>query len=193
MKNFELKKEHIERAKTYMPIQDKVNLSKKIAELCIKDAEVKEEDKIFALPPEVVEDLGVKAVLLQNVLLNYYFDIELDEKRDGYEQYDYFNRKNLLNQIERFKAEGDVKNKVYDLLADYKDFKRMVDVEIYNLKTSRNDTLIRILNGISLLAAEKYTDDPEYFKKMIEDLGEAIDKLAAESQKQTETDGEINA
>lgn len=193
MKNFELKKEHIERAKTYMPIQDKVNLSKKIAELCIKDAEVKEEDKIFALPPEVVEDLGVKAVLLQNVLLNYYFDIELDEKRDGYEQYDYFNRKNLLNQIERFKAESDVKNKVYDLLADYKDFKRMVDVEIYNLKTSRNDTLIRILNGISLLAAEKYTDDPEYFKKMIEDLSEAIDKLAAESQKQTETDGEINA
>lgn len=193
MKNFELKKEHIERAKTYMPIQDKVNLSKKIAELCIKDAEVKEENKIFALPPEVVEDLGVKAVLLQNVLLNYYFDIELDEKRDGYEQYDYFNRKNLLNQIERFKAESDVKNKVYDLLADYKDFKRMVDVEIYNLKTSRNDTLIRILNGISLLAAEKYTDDPEYFKKIIEDLSEAIDKLAAESQKQTETDGEINA
>ena len=193
MKNFELKKEHIERAKTYMPIQDKVSLSKKIAELCIKDAEVKEEDKIFALPPEVVEDLGVKAVLLQNVLLNYYFDIELDEKRDGYEQYDYFNRKNLLNQIERFKAESDVKNKVYDLLADYKDFKRMVDVEIYNLKTSRNDTLIRILNGISLLAAEKYTDDPEYFKKMIEDLSEAIDKLAAESQKQTETDGEVNA
>lgn len=193
MKNFELKKEHIERAKTYMPIQDKVNLSKKIAELCIKDAEVKEENKIFALPPEVVEDLGVKAVLLQNVLLNYYFDIELDEKRDGYEQYDYFNRKNLLNQIERFKAESDIKNKVYDLLADYKDFKRMVDVEIYNLKTSRNDTLIRILNGISLLAAEKYTDDPEYFKKIIEDLSEAIDKLAAESQKQTETDGEINA
>lgn len=178
MKYFELKKEHIEKAATYMPLEDKLKLAKKIAQLCIEDAEMDENDKLFSLPPQQVEDLGTKAVLLQNILLGYYLDIELNETEDVFGQYNFYNGNNIINQIERFKSDSDVKNKVYDLIADYKEFKKMVDIEIYNIKIAKNDTFLRILSGISLLAAQKYAEDPQLFTKIINELDETLEELS---------------
>ena len=174
-----LKKEKLAKAKTYMPLADKIAIAKSVVENCMKDVPLAEQnheaEKLISMPLIRVEDSGTKMVLLQNVLLGYYLDIELDPKEDIFKQYDYYAGGNLLNQIERFKSDIEIKDKVYDLLSDYKDFKKIVDAEIYNAKVNENDILGRLSASIQILST------PENIKTLSEELkksaGEYADKV----------------
>ena len=186
-----LKKEKLAKAKTYMPLADKIAIAKSVVENCMKDVPLAEQnheaEKLISMPLIRVEDSGTKMVLLQNVLLGYYLDIELDPKEDIFKQYDYYAGGNLLNQIERFKSDIEIKDKVYDLLSDYKDFKKIVDAEIYNAKVNENDILGRLSASIQILST------PENIKTLSEELkksaGEYADKVKSlKAGKKKETD-----
>lgn len=155
MEYFEVTRDMMERAKTYMPLQDKKELAQAIAQGCVRpmkrirwdgihvsDAEEEAKDP-GALPDLVEEDLALKMCMLQNVLLSWYFDVEMDEEKASYEQYDYYAGGHLLNQIERFKSDRDLKNKAFDLSEDFREFRKMVDTIIYNHKMNVNDPLKR--------------------------------------------------
>lgn len=171
MDKFKITKEMIVKAKSYMPLQAKTAYAQSVAEICLKDYKTAEQniegEKFLALPYLKGEDMGLKSVLLINVLLGFYFDIEVKEfekPEEVYKQFDYYAGGNLLNQIERFKSEVDVKDKVFDLIADYKDFKKMVDTEIYNLKALNNDPIARLAASIQILST------PENIKALTEEL-----------------------
>lgn len=171
MNEFKITKELILKAKSYMPLEEKIAYSTSIAENCLRDYKTADQnrvgEKFLALPYLKGEDMGLKSVLLMNVLLGFYFDIELktsDNSDDVYKEYNKYASGNILNQIERFKSDVEIKDKVFDLIADYKDFKKMVDTEIYNLKALNNDPIARLSASIQILST------PENIKLLSEEL-----------------------
>lgn len=181
MVHFELTKDLMEKAITYMPLVEKTIYAEEIARRClkpIKPLNYKDDiDSFLVIPSVVGEDILQKEQMLLNVLLSHYFDIKI-KKMDN-KLYDNYMGGHLLNQLERFKTDPEYKTKAFDILTDFKTIKKMVDTEIYNLKTKENDIAERILKGISLWSAEKMTNDHEYLKRMTEEL-----KKFAETAKQ---------
>ena len=94
MDKFKITKEMIVKAKSYMPLQAKTAYAQSIAELCLKDYKTAEQniegEKFLALPYLKGEDMGLKSVLLINVLLGFYFDIEVKEFENPEEVYKQF-------------------------------------------------------------------------------------------------------
>ena len=174
MEYYEITKEMLLNAKTFMPLQVKQVMSDSIAQKCIRQVKVDEIAPIpnLPLPPVFEEDPEMKAVLLCSTLFGYYFDheIEFDESEEGTGIYDAYNQHfggHPLNQIERFKGDKDVKNIAFDLLEDWREFKKLVDTKIFNLKARKNDILSRIWNDLALLGTP---ENIIAFKNEIEEL-----------------------
>lgn len=182
--HFELTKEAMAKAKTYMPLREKETLAKQIAELSLDNIDTKKlgvANELVALPQLKEENLARKSCLLLNTLLGFYFDIELDAEKDGAELYDEYAGGHLLNQIERFKTDAELKFKAFDILSDYKEFKKMVDIEIYNLKTVHNDGLTRLLRGLSLFATPELVEQmTAKLKDQLADLQKIDEKKGGE-------------
>lgn len=176
MEYFTLTKEAMLKAETYMPIADKIALAKRISTACVQPVKAakqnKPADNLISLPMMQEEDCALKNILLLNTLLGYYFDIEITEGEDPYTLYDYYSGGHLLNQIERFKGDRETKDIAFDILDDFREFKKMVDTMIFNEKTNANDPLGRLAASIELLA------DPENLKILAAELQKSGDELA---------------
>ena len=181
---YKITKDDLKDAVTYMPLRTKIALSKDIAALCLEDLDTDEQNKvgesIIALPHLKGENLALKNILLLNTLLGFYLDKDLPMKEnngeeiDPYDLFDFYAGGHLLNQIERFKADPDVKDIVFDLLSDYKDLKKIVDTEIYNQKSNVNDIVPRMAAAVAVLGS------PDTLTQVIEELkriGEEKDVL----------------
>lgn len=166
-KYFELTDEIMQDAIAYMPIEEKAALAKTIAEQCVVDIPTAEQniqgEKFLALPCIKGEDRELKALCLMNVLLSHYLKINVKTPFNE-EQYNYYAEGSILNQIERYKSNYELKNKAYDLLADFKELRKFVDVEINNLVTVNNDPLARLTASIQVFAT------PENIKKAVDEL-----------------------
>lgn len=177
-KYFVLERDVLVNAKSYMPIAEKIANAKAIAPLCLDDTVPSEQEevdkKLLILPPVKVENSGTKSLLLMNVLFNYYLNIDLPRDENGAvttDTYDKYAGGHILNQIERFKSDYELKDKIFDLLRDYKEFERLVDVEIYNIRYVENDICNRLDAGLSLFMT------PE----KVEQLTGELKKLAVEN------------
>lgn len=192
MEYFEVTKDMMERAQTYMPLQTKKELAEAIARGCVRPMKrvkwngvhvsdlPEEPNDPSALPDLVEEDLALKLCMLQNVLLSWYFDVEMNEDEVSYEQYDYYSGGHLLNQIERFKSDKDLKNKAFDLTEDFREFRKMVDTIIYNHKMNVNDPLKRFDAMLTVFST------PENIRAIVTELqkvGDEIDKKVKGSKK----------
>lgn len=180
MKYFKITDELMEKAKTYMPLAEKQTVSLQIAKLCLLDVvnekETAEVNKILALPAVQGENAALKSILLQNTLLAHYFDIELSEEQNAYEQYDFYAGGALINQIERYKLNPAFKEKAFDIISDFKELQRMVYIEIENLKLHYNNPIYRLLSAISVYAT------PEKVKEITAKMQEEITKLGADNK-----------
>lgn len=189
---FVITKDILLNAKTYMSLAMKDVMSDGLAEQVVKEASVFERTGIpsLPLPPLFEEDSALKAMLLLNILFGHYLDIEIRDTSEDfnvYDRYDYYNGGHPLNQIERFKADKDVKNIAFDLLEDWREFRKMVDTKIYNLKARKNDSLARIWDSLAVLGTP---ENMEAFSKELEEvkhLGEKVEKV---KQVEPESKGE---
>lgn len=181
MEKFVLTEKIMTNAKTYMSLAEKKDLAKDVALHCIDfiaDKSNAPATTFLPFPRIVGENVALKLMLLQNVLLGHYLDIEVDIEKDAWESYDYYGGQHLINQIERYKADAKLKCKAFDLLADYKEFERMVNVEIYNLKILENDVLTRINKTIAVFATPEVLDN---FTKQLKDIIENNKEQLAEA------------
>lgn len=174
MAYFKVTKEMLKNAITYMPLSIKKDVSKQIAGLCLVDIDTDEQNKIgesiISLPHLKGEDLALKSILMLNTLIGFYFDQDLPdtdengEELDSFKKYDEYAGGHLLNQIERFKSDPEVKDIVFDLMSDYKEFKKMVDTELYNMKANANDPIPRFSAAVAVLGA------PETMATIVEEI-----------------------
>lgn len=171
---FVLTTEMLEKARTYMPLEVKNQLAKDIAETVLVDVDYKTLDVVpdlMAVPPLKIERQDLKAICLQRAFLSFYFGFEFADSVDAVEVYDYYGEAHPLNQLIRLKSDANLKNKAFDIEADYKEFRKFVETEIYNLKLVHTDVVTRLIKGISLFAT------PEMVEKMSDNLKVAMENV----------------
>lgn len=179
MEYFVLTKEMMLGAETYMPLAEKTANARAIAEACVRPMETAEQnkpaDRLISLPMLCEEDYALKSILLLNALLGYYFDVDVDENMDPFEAYDFYAGGHILNQIERFKGDRETKDIAFDILEDFREFKKMVDTIIFNEKANANDPIGRLAASIEILST------PEAIQTLMDELqktgGELSDKV----------------
>lgn len=170
MDYFTLTEEAVKNAKTYMPLLEKQKFAEQIANLVVKPIDTAPQNKIGELPlPELFfEDQPQRQYAFLSLVLGYYFDISMEIKGDAWETYDYYAGGQVFNQLERFKSNSALKDKVFDIISDIKDLRKMIDARVDATVLNNNDTLGRLSSVIALLG------DPENVKKMIEEINKLI-------------------
>ena len=171
-------------AETYIPFVDKLNIIAETVESCLEPVDretagIATETQI-PIPQLYKERSGAKHFFLMYYFLTSYLHVKLSETGWTTEEYDYYASSHIFNQLERFKSgDAEIKNKVFDLLYDYKQLKSMLEVEIFNLKETKNSALDRLQDSISLFSTpENVAKLNELMKKGLVELEEAQKKLA---------------
>ena len=179
---FIITEEMIEKATAYIPLAEKIAFAKTYAAECIEPVEIDvlniQANETMALPSLYEENTLKKQLYLMQAFLTEYLHIAVPNEFTT-EVYDEYAKTQPLNQLERWKTKGkpEIKDKVFDLLADYKALKKLLDGEIYKLVTARSDSVSRVLASITLMC------DPETVKKMTAELQKTIGEVEVAQKK----------
>lgn len=191
---FIITEEMIEKATSYIPLSMKKAIATAVAKECLEAVDKTTEniatETQLPIPQLYREECGAKQLYLMYYFLTEYLHIELPEEFDESE-YDYYASSHIFNQLERFKTKTpDIKDKVFDILYDFKELKKMLDTEIFNLKENRNSPLDRLSDSISLFSTpENVKALNDLLQKTIGEVETAQKKLAEKrtTAKKTET------
>jgi len=174
--------EDILNATTYMPIGLKAKTAKAIAVSSIAVVNVNMditsdtgEKSQRPLPPRYTEDVMTKMAWQLRMLLCYYLKEDLGTEDMTAEMYDEWGKVAVFNQLDRLKQSKnvDVRNKVYDILDDYRELCKMVSTEIAMELTVRNDPF----NRVAVWLMEQIP--PEFIAKLRDGLVSARDELSS--------------
>lgn len=190
---FEITHEMIENATVYIPLAQKQAFAELVAEDVTVPVETSvlsvQADHTLALPKQYEENCFLKKLYLAKFFLEEYLHVEASAD-GGFTPVDYdkFFASHPMNQLERYKNASEskeFKDKVFDILADFKELKKTVDTEIYKSLMRKNDSMERFLAGITVFST------PENVKLLTEELQKsaeqfsAIKENAAKGKKQT--------
>ena len=177
--------EMIRAASDYIPFDEKRTIAEDQAPACLVAVD-KSTDEIatetqLPIPQLYKERSGAKQYFLMFYFLTKYLHVKIANDEWTTEEYDYYASSHIFNQLERFKSGGaEIKNKVFDILYDYKQLKSMLEVEIYNLKEARNSALDRLQDSIALFSTpENIAKLNELMQKNLGELQTAQKELAA--------------
>lgn len=181
---FVITEEMIANATCYLPLSDKRAFVEVMAKNCLEayDVSLDEIAQATAIPlPQLFkEKCGQKQVYLMYHFLTEYLHIDFPNDF-GDDEYDYYAGSHIFNQLERFKSkDAEIKNKVFDILYDFKELKKMLDTEIFNLKESLNDGVERISSSIGLLST------PENVKALNDLLQKTMGEVEGKQKELTE-------
>lgn len=187
MKNepFKITEEIINNANSYIPLVEKIATAKLYANACVMPVDISIEkiqaDEFLTLPQLWEDNSQLKEIYLLYFFLKNYLKIDIKDDFNSNE-YDKYAQYFPMNQMERFKTNPNVKDKVFDILQDFKKFKKIFDSEIFNLKSSKNNSLERFMASITLLSS------PENVRALIKQLVDAmkeVEKVQTDKKKTT--------
>ena len=185
--NFVITEEMVKRAEEYIPLSQKIAFVEVYSGECLKPVDIStqklQSDALLPLPQLYEEDLLQKQLVLMKAFLEMYFHVEVPSEFSC-KEYDKFAKSHPMNQLERLKNLPSIKDKVFNIISDYKELKKLFEIGIYNRKASHNDGIERALAGITVI------NDPETMKKVIEELKKAQPQLV---QKKEETEQKTGA
>jgi len=160
--NVTITEEDIRRAETYLPIMDKTAIVQVMAPACMEKVRIAvpvggdgENIEPTLIPvPDIDQESALERTLCSTFVLLYFYlkmpDITSQYDPNGEMKLaanDYDRYRHIMTQLERMKAsckDTEVRNKIFELLADYKDFERRLGLEIHNLLNIRNDLCSRM-------------------------------------------------
>lgn len=180
---FIVTEEMVEKATSYIPLADKMAWVAVIAKECIEPVELgvlnEQANQTMALPSMYQENTHQKHLYLMQKFLVDYFHIEVSESFTS-SDYDEYAQYQPLMQLERLKVEckkKENKNKIFNLLYDYRNLEKYCNNEIHKVVTAYNDGLSRMLAGITIMS------DPETVKKMAAELQKTIGEVEVAQNK----------
>lgn len=162
-----LTEEDIRNAVSYLPLAKKTAMARAYAQDCLLQFDIstgnEEVDKVF--PSRFQENPQKRMLYGMLVLLREYLK-KMEDEDLSTEQYDVWGASSIFNQLDRFKSSKDpeIRNKVYDLVDDYREFYRMLGTEINSLAEAKNDFLARFVQYVSL------SQSPEALQEQLEQL-----------------------
>lgn len=197
-KQFIITEEMIEKAETYIPLAKKTAFAKIVAPECIEALEMSvqkvQSDSTLALPQMYMENAQARQLYLLQFFLSEYLRIENVPEEFSSDDYDVYAGSHPFCQLEKLKNKAsttEIKDKIFNILADYRELKKYLDMEIDALLRGRNDALERFLAGMAIAS------DPETVKRAIKELQEAgtelKGKLAERAKKRKASDRQKKA
>ena len=142
----ELTKEMLAASNTYIPLAQKEALASEIAPKCFDRLAITADGE--QLPPMYMVNTGLESRYLIAALVSRYLRAgfkadDADENLMSVEDYDEWMGSHILCQIDRWKHDKDMRDKCYELLEDFYDFKRRITNQINGLISAQNDTVMR--------------------------------------------------
>lgn len=176
--------EIVKNATDYIPLMKKQEMAETIAQKCIVKVLMKYTEKgdgtdSVPMPDRYQEYHMYTNLYLMGVLAHEYLHIPYEGDGTGKEIIDYENLKmpanvydqwgasHVLNQLEQMKTDREMREKVFDLLNDYKDFRWMLAHEIDILLGHNNDVVTRMMQALGSSIKEMAADS-------MQELGEAL-------------------
>lgn len=176
--------EIVKNATDYIPLMKKQEMAETIAQKCIVKVLMKYTEKgdgtdSVPMPDRYQEYHMYTNLYLMGVLAHEYLHIPYEGDGTGKEIIDYENLKmpanvydqwgesHVLNQLEQMKTDRELREKVFDLLNDFKDFRWMLAHEIDILLGHNNDVVTRMMQAIGTSIKEMAADS-------MQELGEAL-------------------
>lgn len=176
--------EIVKSATDYIPLMKKQEMAETIAQKCIVKVLMKYTEKgdgtdSVPMPDRYQEYHMYTNLYLMGVLAHEYLHIPYEGDGTGKEIIDYENLKmpanvydqwgasHVLNQLEQMKTDRELREKVFDLLNDFKDFRWMLAHEIDILLGHNNDVVTRMMQAIGASIKEMAADS-------VHELGEAL-------------------
>ena len=166
---------------TYLPIRIKTELVDEIADKCIVSAEITAsiDGQDMLMPPMYREDSNKKSRYLMGIFVRLYLrgTFTPENEKDVWlipeDEYDKWAGGHVFNQIERFKQNSKLKSICFDMMSDYRDFEKRMNVEVYSLLNAMNDPVARQL---AAMQASVTPDSMEGILEQIKELQEAEKK-----------------
>lgn len=179
-------------ATTYLPIETKSVMAREFAKNCVSEVQVsiEENDSTSVLPPRYQENPMLKSLYGMMTLLDQYLHLIVrDENGDAtldVEEFDEWGKSCVMNQLDRMKSSKnvEVRNRVYDILDDYREFYRMLGVEISALVANKNDFLSRFLQYFSMSIT------PDMFKDAFANLADSLNDIKEQVEKEKDMKSE---
>lgn len=179
-------------ATTYLPIETKSAMAREFAKDCVSEVQVSidENDSTSVLPPRYQENPMLKSLYGMMTLLDQYLHLIVrDENGDAtldVEEFDEWGKSCVMNQLDRMKSSKnvEVRNRVYDILDDYREFYRMLGVEISALVAHKNDFLSRFLQYFSMSIT------PDMFKDAFANLADSLNDIKEQAEKEKDMKSE---
>lgn len=175
MERFVITPEMVKRANCYVDLLTKSAIAAQGAKQCVTTVHIQLENTAAPVPDRAQENVLVKARLMMGMLAAYYLKIPFEGQDDDLAMplniYDQWAASHVMNQLERMKSNAEVRDKVFDLLTDFKEWQKMLNTEIYALLKHRNDTCTRILEMM-----EKQST-PEAFQNAVGEIQRLQDEI----------------
>lgn len=172
-------------ANAYLPLMEKTQIVSHCAERCLDRVMVNTGEKFRGdVPPMYRENGQRKRRYLMGILVWAYLRLDFEPCGEdkwllSADDYDVIGGVQLINKIERMKKQGDaLRDKAYDLLADYRDLEKMLNTEIAANLDVMNDVVARM----TMSAASAMT--PESMKELSE-MAETLKATAKNIQSET--------
>lgn len=175
---FEITKKILTEAEDYIPLGEKVKIAQEIARHCVYSISYNLE--VGGVPVDVPDyhgkSTGLRERFLLGVLLRLYLKIPFDpvegsEYLLSLDDYDRAARLHPLNALERFKSDPEAREKVFDLLRDYKTLCDFTRSALDDLVAAQNDTVQRYL------AAQAAAVTPEALKALTDAEGQLREQI----------------
>lgn len=189
-KQFEITKEILLGAKSYVPLHEKERFARTVAERCCDVATSRfSYDGAEILAPEMrVENFGLRQRYMLGALYGIYLGVAFDPVKDtewcmAANEFDWAASTFPMNRLERFKSDAALRDKVFDLLRDYKELDRMVSVEIGNVIATNNDTVARLLMALSMAATPEAISQLADSEQQIKILAQSLKGTIGEARK----------
>ena len=173
--------EAMESVNTYLPIRIKTELVDQIADKCILPSQITAsiDGEEMTMPTMYREDSNKKSRYLMGIFVRLYLcgTFESGDDKDIWlipeDEYDKWAGGHIFNQIERFKQNAKFKNTCFDMMSDYKDFEKRLNVEVYSFLNAMNDDVAR------QLAAMQASVTPDSMEAIMEQV-EKLQKIESE-------------
>ena len=192
--NYVITEEMLRKARDYVPAREKEAFCSAAAQNCfdrltvrasINGAEVE-------MPPMYGENGMIRSRYLLSALLRLYFKADYEPvEEDGFilslDDYDRWAANHPLNAIERMKSKAALKDKAFDLLADYRELERLLNNEIRKLAAAYNDTVSRL---VAELAGNMTPEAVEAFGDLQRQMEAQIAALAGNMTPEVRPDAE---
>ena len=171
--------ETIVNANSYVPLATKLEFINYAAERCYTSLRITsnpETAQAKVMPSMYKVNAALKSRYLMGAFLKLYLKeeyipVEGDEWLMSQDDYDNFKSGHLFNEMNRFKSNNEIRDKVFDILSDYKELTTMFEEELLGSLNALNDVVSRIYMAFTDMLT------PEQVTEMINDINHSKDEL----------------